>query len=236
MSEEVKGSRPRRRYSSPRREEQARQTRKAILDAAGTLFAERGFAATTMDAVAERAGVATDTVYHVMGSKKHLLEEVLGAALTGDEREVPLLEREEPQRVMREPDPSLQVSRFAQDVAQRMERVRPVDDILVSAAAVDPEIAGLRDTMQLQQRRAAMRQVTESVRAHGGLRPGLDPDRAAVTTWLLTSPEVHRLLRVGIGWSTEEYADWLDDTLRHVLLAAESRPAGPHPESPPSSS
>lgn len=223
MEGDVKGPPTRRSYTSPRRAEQAQQTRRAILDAAGTLFTEHGFVATTMDAVAARAGVATDTVYHVMGSKKHLLEEVLGRALGGDEREIPLLERDEPRRLMSEPDATRQVSMFAHDVAVRMERVRPVDDILVSAAVVDPEIAELRQNMQLRQRRQAMAAFTEAVRAGGGMRPELDPDTAAVTTWVLTSPEVHRLLRVGIGWTMEEYAEWLDDLLRHALLGSATR-------------
>lgn len=220
MGEHVKGSSPTKRsYTSPRRTEQARQTRRAILDAAAALFAERGFAATTMDAVAERSGVATDTVYHVMQTKKHLLEEVLGLALGGDERQVALLDRDEVRRVLDEPDAHRQVSLFAHDIADRIDRIRPVDDILVSAAAVDPEMAELRRDMQLRQRRRAMAAFTGAVHAGGGMRPDLDPDRAAVTTWVLTSPEVHRLLRVGIGWTSEEYADWLDDVLQHVLLA-----------------
>jgi AcrR family transcriptional regulator len=187
MARDVKGSPARRSYTSPLRAEQAQQTRRAILDAAGALFAERGFVATTMDAVAEGAGVATDTVYHVMGSKKHLLEEVLGAALGGDEREIPLLERDETRRLMSEPDAT---------------------------------------------RRRAMAAFTEAVRAGGGMRPELDPDTAAVTTWVLTSPEVHRLLRVGIGWTMEEYAEWLEDVLRHALLGSATRMSGNQPSNP----
>jgi AcrR family transcriptional regulator len=219
MDEPVKTSSGRpRRYRSPLRDEQARRTRRAILTAASELFLERGYAATTMDAVAERAGVATDTVYHVVRSKRRLLKEVLDVTIGGDDRDVPMLDRERPQQMRRETDQRRQLAMFARGIAEQLERVRPMDDILRSAAAVDAEAATLRADLQLRQRREAMTGLAGWVAANGPLRDGMPVDDAAATIWTLTSPEVHALLRDGWGWSAERYAGWLHDTLERTLL------------------
>ena len=70
------------------------RTRRAILTAAGRLFAERGYTATTMEAIAETADVAVETVYVRFGSKRNLLAAYLDVSVVGDDEPVPLLERE----------------------------------------------------------------------------------------------------------------------------------------------
>jgi AcrR family transcriptional regulator len=52
-------------------------TRQKLYDAAVTLIAEQGFSATTVDEIAERAGVAKGTVYYNFASKNDLFEELL---------------------------------------------------------------------------------------------------------------------------------------------------------------
>src|SRR3954451_10941291 len=56
-----------------RRQRQAEATRMEILIAARELFAERGYAATSMAAIAESAGAAVQTIYDSVGSKAALL-------------------------------------------------------------------------------------------------------------------------------------------------------------------
>jgi AcrR family transcriptional regulator len=206
-------------YRSPVREAQARATRRAILEAAWSLFGEEGYVATTLDAVAQRAGVSVDTIYKTIGSKRRLLVEVLGMAVGGDDERVPVTERPETRRVLEEPDPRRQVSEFARGIAERVARARAVDDVLLSAAAADPELASLREDIQFRQRRNGVSTFSQSVADHGGLRDGVDRDAAGATVWVLTSPEVHRLLLEGWGWSQERYALWLADVLGRTLLA-----------------
>src|SRR5215212_9702472 len=91
-------------YNSPKRAQQARQTRARVIEAATSLFAEQGYPGTTLAAVGRRAGVAADTVLHLFGSKRGLLKEVMDVAIGGDDADVPLLEREGPQAVRAEPD------------------------------------------------------------------------------------------------------------------------------------
>ena len=102
MSTPVK---PRRRYDSSKRQEQAEQNRSAVLQAARHLFLERGFAATTMPAIASAAGVSVQTVYKVFGNKPRLAKAVFDVAMAGDDEPVPMLQRASLGRVRDERDP-----------------------------------------------------------------------------------------------------------------------------------
>lgn len=211
---------PRRAYRSPLREEQARRTRLAVITAAHRLFLADGYAATTMQAVAAAAGVATDTVYHLVKTKRGLLKEVIDGTIGGDDRDVALLDREGPQGMRAEPDQRRQIAMFAAAMTVQLQRVRPLDDVLRQAAAADREVAALRDDVQLRQRRAAMTGVVGWIAAHGPLRDGLGEAEAAAIVWTLTSPEVHHMLCETWGWSSERYRSWLQDALTSGLLPA----------------
>lgn len=207
-----------RRYRSPLRESQARDTRRRVVTAAQELFLEQGYPATTIAAVARRAQVSADTVYSAFGSKGALLKQVLDVVVGGDDEDVALLDRAGPQAMRAEADQRSQLAMFAAGVTAQLERLRPVDDILRSAAAVDPLAAELRADIQLRQRRDAMRTVVSWVAAHGPLREGRSEEEAAAIVWTLTSPEVHLMLRDVSGWSSQRYQEWLLETLTSSLL------------------
>jgi AcrR family transcriptional regulator len=204
-------------YDSSLRKQQAGQTRMRILDAAQKLFAERGYATSTVEAMAADAGVAVDTVYAAFGSKRGVLQALLNVRVGGDEAELDLLARAGPRAVEREPDQRAQLAAFATDVSGILERARPVDDIIRGAAAVDAEIASLRSEAQAYRYRN-MRQLVSWLAAKGPLRDGLTEDDAAAIMWTVTSPEVHGLLRVARGWSAERYTAWLSESLTRLLL------------------
>ena len=206
-----------RRYDSSLRTAQAGQTRLRILDAAQQLFAHRGYAATTMDAIASTAGVATDTVYASFGTKAGVLHRLLDVRVGGDDSPVALLEREGPKAVRALPTQKSQVAGFATDITEILERARPVDDIMRSAAAVDPEIAALRGRMQ-QIRYENIRQFVSWLAAKGPFRGSIGQEEAAAIVWTLASPEVHGLLRRDRAWSQDRYAAWLADTISRTLL------------------
>jgi AcrR family transcriptional regulator len=208
---------PKRVYDSSLRKQQASQTRMRILDAAQRLFAERGYAASTVEAIAAAAGVAVDTVYAAFGSKRGVLQALLNVRVGGDEAELDLLARAGPRAVQREPDQRAQLAAFAADVSAILERARPVDDIIRGAAAVDPEIASLRSGAQAY-RYGNIRQLVSWLAEKGPLRDGLSLDDAAAIAWTMTSPEVHGLLRVARGWSAERYAAWSAQSLARILL------------------
>lgn len=208
---------PKRTYDSSLRKQQANQTRIRILDASQRLFAERGYAASTVEAIAGAAGVAVDTVYAAFGSKRGVLQALLNVRVGGEEAELDLLARAGPRAVRREPDQRAQLVAFAADVSSILERARPVDDIIRGAAAVDAEIAALRRDAQAYRYRN-MRQLVSWLAAKGPLRDGLTEDDATAIMWTMTSPEVHGLLRVARGWSAERYAPWLAQSLACILL------------------
>ena len=210
----VKGRRP---YRSRLRAEQAAQTRLRILEASGDLFAERGYVATTIDAVAARAGVAVDTVYAIFGTKKGMLSALIDLRVTGSSEGSDVLAGEGPRALRKVSNQRQMLAGFAADIVPRIERVRPIDDVMQSAGAIDPEIAELRARMQ-ENRLSKLRTFIEWLAANGALRRDIDVDEAATVAWTLTSPEVNRLLRDVRGWSSQRYQEWLSTTLVRVLL------------------
>jgi AcrR family transcriptional regulator len=205
-------------YRSPLRAEQARQTRRRILDAAQRLFLDKGYPGTSLGAIASAAQVAQDTVYSLFSSKRNLLKELMDLVVGGDDSDVRVVDRPEPQLVRTERDQRRQLAMFAAGIVDRIEAARPLDDILRSAAEVDAEVAALREDLQLRQRRSAMGIVAGWLAENGRLRDGLTVNDAADIMWTLTSPEVHRLLRDSRGWPRARFARWLEDTLVRTLL------------------
>jgi len=210
-------ARPRRAYNSTRRQAQARQTRQQIADAARKLFIQRGYAGATIEAIAQEAAVAPETVYAVFGSKHKILRRVLDTAVGGDDAPIHLLDRPEPQAVFRETDQRRQLGQFARNIAAIIERVAPVFEIMVIAAKTEPDIADLVKHA-LEERWHNLQTMIQHVAANGPLREGLDLAQAADTVWTLTSAEVFLLLTVNRGWTRDQYADWLADSLIRLLL------------------
>lgn len=204
-------------YDSRLRREQAAQTRHRILGAAQLRFVNGGYAATTVESIAREAGVAVDTVYATFGTKRGLLAALIEVRAAGDDAAVAVIDRPGPQAVRREVDQRRQIALFAPDVTRIIERVRPVDDILRSAGAVDPEIRALRSRIQ-EARFSSIRTFVGWLAKNGPLRDGLSVADAAAIVWTLTSPEVHQLMRDARGWSRRRYVRWLDDALARTLL------------------
>jgi AcrR family transcriptional regulator len=207
-------------YRSPLRVEAARRTRRQVLEAAYGLFVQQGYARTTLVDVAAAAGVSVETVYKTFRNKRGLLKELADFNVGGDDEQVAMLERPDPLLLRDEPDQRRQLAMFAEGMTGQMERVRPFDDILRSAAAVDPEVAALREDLQQRQRRGAMTTIAGWLAARGPLRDGVEG--AAAVLWTLTSPEVNHMLRVDWGWSPEQYESWLRTTLEAALLPGAS--------------
>jgi len=203
-----------RRYSSPLRQQQAAQTRGRILEAAGALFAADGYGRTTIRAIAERARVAVDTVYATFGTKGRVLTALIDQRLAPS-GEANVMDRPQARAVRDEPDQRRQLHLFARDIAEVVERVRPVYEILRTAAAVEPEMATVHAEMDSYRLRN-MRKVAGWLAERGALR--VDIDRAAQIIWTVASPDVARMLCDSQGWSRDEYADWLEDSLARTLL------------------
>ena len=208
---------PKRRYNSTRRQAQARETRRQIVEAARKLFTERGYTGATIQAVAQAAGVAPETIYAVFENKRAILAHLVDVSVGGDNQPIPLLQRPGPQAVFWEQDPRLKLHLFARDISVILERVAPIFEVMRVAAKTEPDIADLLQGL-LRQRWHHIAAFVQNLSEHGPLREGLAETQAADYVWTLTSPEVFRLLTVDRGWSREQYIEWLADTLARLLL------------------
>jgi len=214
MPESVKH---RRAYDSPRRREQARATRHAVLEAARGLFIERGYVGTTIEAIAAGANVAPETVYAVFGTKRSLLSELVDVSIAGSDSAPPILQQDHVQQIRDEPDPHRRIRLLASLGRSILERRAAVDEVVRGAAAADPEIASLRDLGKAQ-RFAGQRELLRMVVGAAGLREGLDVETAADVLYAIGSPETYRLLVIDRGWSGPRFERWYAETLERLLL------------------
>jgi AcrR family transcriptional regulator len=213
MSGKVKP--PRRRYHSPARVEQAQRTRARILAAAEDQFAQRGYTATTINAIARAAELAPDTVYATFKNKRGLLGALVEIRVRGAAS--PVLGQSGPEAVRAETDQRRQIEIFVPDITERIERVQTVYGVVAEAASSDPEAAALHKAM-LDQRYANLHKFVGWIEANGPLRDELTRDEATASVWTITSTEVFRLLRTERGWSKARYRRWMTDTLTRLLL------------------
>jgi AcrR family transcriptional regulator len=206
-----------RRYDSPRRRAQAQATRQAVLGAAQRLFERRGYAATSMPAIAEEAGVALKTIYVYFDSKAALVHALWDIRLGGEEAKVPVLEREWYRAVVEEPDPERKLRLVAAQARRVKTRSGVLLEMIRAAASADPDIARLWASIEaklLDVQRALVEQLHRS----GSLAVSLDASRATDILWTLNHPTVWQLLVSGRGWTGEEYERWLGDALCSQLL------------------
>ncbi len=223
MSKPKKAEVPVRRVSRQREAGEAtrKETRRQVLIAARQEFAERGYSAATVSRIAERANVAVQTLYSSWGSKRALLRGVMETAITGDDDTLfgdtppvaPLL-RAVPADVRG--DAPAYVRHIAHQFRVLAERATVGWQTYRDAAAVDPEAA--EDWQQLMaMRREGFRMIVAQI-PKDKLRPGLTPDLAADTAWVIASPDTRDQLIRRAGYTYDQMEDWVRVTLTAALL------------------
>jgi AcrR family transcriptional regulator len=195
-----------------------RLARAAVTGAARALFLERGYAATTIDAVSELSGVPQATVYRLFSSKLGLLRTLLDDAIAGDS-EVPGAPAHAA-AMLACPDPGGQLTQFASIARGVISRGGSIHQILAGAASSDSQAAGLL-AEYTRRREQGQGQVACSLAQRRQLRPGMTEQDAADIVHALASPEVYRLLVIDRGWSPGRYEKWLAATLISQLLPKE---------------
>jgi AcrR family transcriptional regulator len=194
----------------------AEETQRVIVGAASRLFLEHGYHATSIGRIASEAGVAVQTIYNAVGSKRDLLARVLDVAAAGERApaSVPQFMREQAER---EPDPRRIIAQLIEFWRGALPRTAPVFRIIREAAVSDPEIAVLeRD--RAAQRLRNYRQAAQLLEDRDALRPGLTLDAAAAAIFALGHSETYRVLVVDGDWDDDAWADWLQATLVATLL------------------
>jgi AcrR family transcriptional regulator len=210
MADGVKPSR--RTYHSPLRADQAQQTRRRVLESARRLFVERGYAGTTVAAVADDAGVSPETIY-LSGGKRGLLEGVM--EITGP-HDSAADDESWWEMVVGLPSAAERLARMVEYSCRILVRTQPIHAIIRGAA--DKEAFAAAFGRQLLQERLANQ--TERIRRHLGddLTPGLSADAAGQRYCVLTSPELYHLLTVELGWTEEHHRTWVTGLLQTELL------------------
>ena len=181
------------------------------------MFLERGYGATTIESISERADVPTATVYRLFSSKLGILKSLLDTSIVGDDDSVPMARRPQVQTLLAESDPRELLAGFVTITAQVNARVAPLYRILVSAAGTDVDAAGLLDALT-EQRQQGQRLIARALARAGSLRPELRERDAADVIHALLSPELYRLLVTDRGWKTERYQSWLTQLLVDQLV------------------
>ena len=207
------------------RQARTRLARAAVVEAARALFLERGYAATTIEAVSDVSDVPPATVYRLFSSKLGILKALLDASIAGDDEAVALPDQPHVRALLADRDPRNQISGLAGIIRGIMSRAEPLHRILVSAAGSDPEAAALLAEL-MRQRQHGHAQIARSLARAGSLRPKLRERDADDIIHALTSPEVYRLLVCDRGWPPERYEQWLKDILIDQLLAPPTTGAG----------
>jgi AcrR family transcriptional regulator len=214
MAEPVKGKR---RYNSPRRQEQAAATRRAILEAAQRQFERHGYSATTMEAIASDAGVALKTVYVAFTTKSGVLRGLWDLLLKGDQDDAAVAERPWYQQVVEEPDAERKLRLNARNARIVKLRIAGVLEVIRDGAPVDADIAALWELIQ-SDFYANQRAIVETLKKSKALRRGLDAARATDILWTLNHPDVWLLLVGRCGWTPQQFEKWFGDTSCAQLL------------------
>ena len=215
---------PRRGYDSPRRREQAAETRSKILDAAGQLFSRHGYAGTSMPVIAAQAGVALKTVYLAFGTKAGVLHALWDVRLGGDDQPIPVTDRPWYRQLLHDDDPQLLMRAAAHQSRIVKERAGDVMRVVRQAAVTEPALADLWDRIQTEFR-AVLAGVAGRLDALGSLAPGIDVTSATDLLWTLNHPDTWHLLVRHCGWTADRYERWVGETLSAQLLGAS--PAAP---------
>ncbi|MBO0776497.1 MAG: TetR family transcriptional regulator [Actinobacteria bacterium] len=212
-------------YRSARRQEQARRTRQRILGAATAEFSSRGYAATTMAAIAAAAGVSVPAVEQAFGTKANLLKEAIDVAIAGDGEPVPVLQRPAAATAAAALTAETFLAAASTAVADVAERAAGLVLVAFEAAAGDPRLRPLAG--QLRDNRAVMAGwIVDELAERTPLRPGIDRSHAVDVVWLLMDPAVFTRLTTDRGWNRQRFRQWFADSIARMLT---DHP-GTHPE------
>jgi AcrR family transcriptional regulator len=211
-------------YRSNQREEQARLTRRRVLDAATAVFLEKGFAGSTMRLIAQRAGVALPTVELLFGTKGRLLKAAIDVAIAGDDEPVAVLERSWTEAAARADTVAAFLTVVASVLGSAQQRSAGLVLAVFEAASTDAELADLAAQMTAQ-RATTAGWIVDEVKRRAPLRAGSTRSEAVDTAWVLMDPAVFDRLTRRRGWTLRRYQRWFASSVARLLTADDAPPA-----------
>ncbi|MGW5635537.1 TetR/AcrR family transcriptional regulator [Streptomyces sp. NPDC003832] len=199
----------------------ARETRRRIIDAAGALFVERGYGATKLQEIADRAGVAVQTIYFVFRNKPSLLKELVDVAIAGDDEPVPTMERPWFQEVLTAPTAEAALAGLVVGTRGTLERVAAINEMVRAATASDPELRELWP-QEADPRYTVISTAAGSLTGKPGARAAVPAGEAADIVYGVLSPELFLVLTRDRGWPPAKWERWAYDTLAAQLLTEDA--------------
>jgi AcrR family transcriptional regulator len=206
-------------YRSPRREMQARQTRARIIAAATRRFLARGYAGTTMRAVAVDAGVALPTVELAFRTKARLLKAVIDVAIAGDDAQVAMLDRQWAARAASVADPADFIATFARVLARSASRAAGLAAAALESARADEDVAIVAAQL-MSQREVMAAWLVDGITDRSALREGTGRGDAVDVVWTLMDPVIFCRLTGDRRWTTARFERWFADSVTRILLPA----------------
>ena len=205
-------------YRSRIRAEQAKDTRRRVLAAAHDLFIQRGYAGTTIAAIAAETGVSDETIYVSFGSKRALLEGVIDETIMGRGAPMTLPQQLAVQEIEKLPTPRERLRAYVAFACGVLARTAPVHAVIRGAADAEAFFIHLRKRLLAE--RIATNKDRLRKYVGGALRPGLSSKQALEHFVGLSSPELYYLLTVDMGWTPKQHQDWLTEVAERDLLGA----------------
>lgn len=196
----------------------AQETRRRIIEAAGELFVGQGYGATKLQEIADRAGVAVQTIYFVFRNKPSLLKELVDVAIAGDDEPVPTMDRPWFAKVMTAPTAESALAALVAGTRKTLERVAAVNEMVRAAAATNPEIRELWPD-QADPRYTVISTAAKSLTKKPGARPAIPVEEATDIIYAVLSPELFLVLTRDRAWPPAKWEQWAHDTLSSQLLA-----------------
>ena len=208
------------------RAEKARETRQRMLRAAHDLFVERGYGATPLQDVADRAGVAVQTIYFTFGNKRALLKELVDVTIAGDDEPVATMDRPWFREALAAETAEAHLLAHVEGTRAVLERVAPITSMVGAAVATEPEIAELWPS-ETDPRLTVQAAAATALMAKPGARADVSAERAADLLYCVLSTELYLLFVRKRQWTPEEWERWAFESLRPQLCT-------PHGTAPPS--
>jgi AcrR family transcriptional regulator len=202
------------------RRERSRLTRGRIVAAATRLFLHDGYVTTTIEDVAERAGVAVQTVYYVFGTKPNLLAAVLDVSIAGDIEPLPVRQRPWVDSLRTEQDATAAVKLLVEESVMIVARTAPIYEV-VRRAAADPDVNALLENTR-RGRRDDQHTLIEILAEAGHLRTVTDVDTATDVLYAIINEEVFQLLTEDCGWGVDRFRSWATSLMLQQLRGVDA--------------
>lgn len=198
-------------YVSQARQRSAEATRERILAAAKLLFTRHGIDGVTVGQIAERAKVATPTVYAAYKSKEGILRALMESAMFGDRFD-------NARRGLEGVTDAVEMVALTASISRSIYEGETRElGLLRGSSSFSPALRKIEE--QFEQLRLDMQQARiELLFKQGKAKDGLSLEEARRIMWMYTSREIYRMLVREAGWSPDRYEGWLRETLLAALV------------------